>query len=436
MSQRKDTDRTQSRRDFLKTAGRLAAGGAVAGFSIAGRGKAAEGEALRIGLVGCGGRGTGAADNILAGAQNVRLVALADLYKDRLEKCRKVLADPKRQGGPLKGLAVTDERCFVGFDAYRKLLDCGVDLVLLATPPGFRPIHFAACVEAGKHVFAEKPVAVDATGVRQFIATGEMAQKKGLAVMAGTQRRHDPAFIEVVKRVQDGQIGQIMAVRCYYNTGFLWKYERQPGWSDMEWQTRNWYYFTWLSGDHIVEQHIHDLDNVNWVLGGLPVSAMGVGGRTVRTEPLYGNIYDHFAIDYEYPGGLHVVSICRQWGNTDTKVGVEVVGTKGTAVMEQDGRLFITGENKWMYREPRIDSRQQEQTDLVAAIRSGRPVNDARSIAESTLTAIMGREAAYSGTTVEWEKIMQSKQDLVPKSFTFGPLPISPVPRPGEYKMV
>ncbi|HLA38576.1 MAG TPA: Gfo/Idh/MocA family oxidoreductase [Candidatus Glassbacteria bacterium] len=424
-----------SRRNFLKTSSRIAAGGALAGFFIGRESRSAGSDPLRIGLVGCGGRGTGAADNILSGAENVRLVALADLYSDRLEKCRKTLADPKRQGGPLKGLDITSDRCFVGFDAYRKLLDCGVDLVLLATPPGFRPIHFAACVEAGKHVFAEKPVAVDPAGVRQFIQTGELAKQKSLAVMAGTQRRHDPAFIEAVKRVQDGQVGQIMAVRCYYNTGFLWKYERQPGWSDMEWQTRNWYYFTWLSGDHIVEQHIHDLDNVNWVLDGLPQTALGVGGRTVRTEPLYGNIYDHFAIDYEYPGGVHVISICRQWGNTHPKVGVEVVGTKGTAVMEQDGRLFISGENKWMYREQRLDSRQQEQTDLVEAIRGSRPVNDARQIAESTLTAIMGREAAYSGAIVEWEQIMQSKLDLAPKKFAFGPLPVSPVPRPGEYSL-
>ena len=429
------TGEKQSRRTFLK-AGAAKAAGALAGFAVLSKARGAGTDPLRVGLIGCGGRGTGAADNILSGAPNVRLVALADLYRDRLDQCLNNLKDPRRKDGALPGVEVTKERCFVGFEAYKRLLESGVDLVLLATPPAFRPIHFAACIEAGKHVFAEKPVAVDPAGVRKFIETGELARQKGLAVMAGTQRRHDPAFIEAVKRVKDGQIGQIHAVRCYYNTGFLWKFERQPGWSDMEWQTRNWYYFTWLSGDHIVEQHIHDLDNVNWVLDALPERCLAVGGRTVRTEALYGNIYDHFACDYEYPGGLHVISMCRQWGNTDVKVAVEVVGTKGTAVMEQDGRLFITGENPWRYREPRIDSRKQEQTDLAAAIRGGSLPNDARSIAESTLTAILGREAAYSGSTVEWEKLKTSQQSLLPEKFEFGPLPVRPVARPGEYKLI
>ena len=423
----------QSRRDFLRT-GAVAATGALAGFSVLRNAWGQNADTIRVGLVGCGGRGTGAAEQILKAAPNIHLVALADLYQDRLEKCRKNLSDPNREGGPLKGFEVTKDRCFVGFDAYKELIDSGVDLVMLATPPGFRPIHFAACVEAGKHVFAEKPVAVDPTGVRRFIETGELAQKKGLAVMAGTQRRHDPAFIEAVKRVQDGQIGEILAARCYYNTGFLWKYERQPGWSDMQWQTRNWYYFTWLSGDHIVEQHIHDLDNVNWMLG-LPEKCLSVGGRTVRTQPLYGNIYDHFVCDYDFGDEIHMMSMCRQWDNTDRKVAVEMVGTKGTAVMEQDGRLYITGENKWIYRERRLDSRQQEHVNFVEGIRSGNLPNDSRRVAESTLTAIMGREAAYSGQLVEWEQIMSSKQDLVPKTFKFGPLPMRPVPRPGEYKL-
>ena len=424
----------QTRRDFLKT-GALAATGTLAGFSVVRNAWGQNADPIRVGLVGCGGRGTGAAEQILNAGPNVHLVALADLYQDRLERCLKNLSDPNREGGALKGCDVTKDRCFTGFDSYKELIGSGVDLVLLATPPGFRPLHFAACVEAGKHVFAEKPVAVDAAGVRQFIATGELAQKKGLAVMAGTQRRHDPAFIEAVKRVQDGQIGEILAGRCYYNTGFLWKYERQPGWSDMEWQTRNWYYFTWLSGDHIVEQHVHDIDNVNWLLG-LPEKCLAVGGRAVRTEPLYGNIYDHFACDFDYGDGLQVISMCRQWDNTDRKVAVEMVGTKGTAIMEQDGRLYITGENRWMYRERRLDSRRQEQVDLVKALRSGNLPNDSRRIAESTLTAIMGREAAYSGQVVEWEQIMNSEQDLVPKTFKFGPLPMRPVPRPGEYKLI
>jgi len=422
----------QNRREFLKTG--VAAATALAGFSVVRNAWGQNADPIKVGLVGCGGRGTGAAENILLAAPNIHLVALADLYQENLEKCRRALSDPQRKDGPLKGFEVTRERCFVGFDACKELINSGVDLVLLATPPGFRPIHFAACVAAGKHVFAEKPVAVDPAGVRQFIETGELAKEKRLAVLAGTQRRHDPAFIEAVNRVKDGQIGEILAGRCYYNTGFLWKYERQPGWSDMEWQTRDWYYFCWLSGDHIVEQHIHDLDNVNWLLG-LPEKALGVGGRTVRTAPVYGNIYDHFVIDYEYPGGIHVMSMCRQWENTDRKVGVEIVGAKGTAVMEQDGRQFITGENKWIYKGPKVYSHQQEQADLIESIRSGKPINDARRIAESTLTAIMGRESAYTGSELDWQRVLNSRQDLVPKKFEFGPLPMAPVPLPGTYKM-
>ncbi len=432
-SQRKEQIR-QSRREFLKTG--AAAATALAGFSIVQNAAGQNAAPLRVGLVGCGGRGTGAAENILSAAPNVRLVALADLYKDRLDKCRANLSDPKRQGGPLKGFEVKDDHCFVGFDAYRKLIDSGVDLVLLATPPGFRPIHFEACVAAGKHVFAEKPVATDVAGVQKFIASGDLAAKKGLAVVAGTQRRHDPGFIETVKRVQDGQIGEILAGRCYYNTGFLWKYDRQPGWSDMEWQTRDWYYFTWLSGDHIVEQHIHDLDNVNWVLDALPEKALGAGGRQVRVEPVYGNIYDHFTVDYLYPNGLHVMSMCRQWGSTDQKVGVEIVGSKGMAIMEQNGRQFITGENRWRFAGARVNSQVQEHADLIESIRSGRPLNHARRIAESTLTAILGREAVYTGRELTWQEISAAKQDLLPKTSEFGPLPVAPVPMPGTYKLI
>jgi myo-inositol 2-dehydrogenase / D-chiro-inositol 1-dehydrogenase len=434
MSSKKNAGDRQSRRDFLK-AGAVAAT-ALAGFPFVRSAFGQNAAPLRVGLVGCGGRGTGAAENVLTAAPNVHLVALADLYKDRLDKCRATLSDPKREGGPLKGFEVKDERCFVGFDAYRKLIDSGVDLVLLATPPGFRPIHFAACIEAGKHVFAEKPVATDVAGVRQFIASGELAAQKGLAVVAGTQRRHDPGFIETVKRVRDGQIGEILAGRCYYNTGFLWKYDRQPGWSDMEFQTRDWYYFTWLSGDHIVEQHIHDLDNVNWVLDALPEKALGAGGRQVRMEPVYGNIYDHFTVDYQYPNGLHVMSMCRQWANTDMRVGVEIVGTRGTAFMEQSGRQFITGENKWRFAGAKINSQVQEHADLIESIRSGKPLNDARRIAESTLTAILGREAVYTGRDLTWQEVMAAKQDLLPKTFAFGPLPVVPVPMPGTYKLI
>lgn len=421
----------QSRRQFIKSS-TAAAASALAGFSVLRNAYGRNADPIRVGLIGCGGRGTGAAENCLMAGLNVHLVAMADLFEDMLEKSRKNLSAPEREGGPLEGCKVKKDHCFVGWEAYKQLLETDVDLVILATPPHFRPEHFEAAVKAGKHVFAEKPAAVDPVGIRRFMEAGKLAKEKGLMMVAGTQRRHDPGYVEIVNRIQDGQIGEIVASRCFWNQGYLWKRDRQPGWSDMEYQIRNWNYFDWLSGDHIIEQHVHNLDVINWVLGTHPVKAYGVGGRQQRTQEVYGNIYDHFAIDYEYENGLHLLSMCRQQANTDDLIGEYFAGSNGTSESHANNRFIIRGQKSWRYTEKPVDPWQQEHVDLIACIRKGEPINEAQNVAESTMTAIMGRQAAYTGNEVTWEEIMASDMDLSPAKYEFGPLPVRPVPIPGK----
>lgn len=416
-----------SRRTFISTAA------AAAAFAWSGGLRAQGSDVIRLGLIGCGGRGTGAVDNCLRGTQGVELVALGDLAPDRLAQCRaelaKLAADPKLAAR----IKVTDERCFTGFDAYQKVLAAGVDLVILATPPAYRPTHLAAAVAAGKHIFAEKPVAVDAAGVRLVLATYEAARAKNLAIGVGTQRRHQADYRETIARIHDGAIGDVLSGQVFWNQGGLWTRDRQPDWTDAEWQIRNWLYFTWLSGDHIVEQHVHNLDVAYWVMRALPVKATGVGGRQFRTESKFGHIYDHFAVDYEYENGAHVLSMCRQIPGTANRVGEWFTGTKG----QSDASRRITGANPWNYvvPEPRSNGFVQEHTDLVASIRSGRPYNELKQIAESTVVAIMGREAAYTGQEMTFNGVLNAKQDLTPPITGYGPLTVPPVPMPGRTKL-
>ncbi len=384
-------------------------------------------QTLKVGLVGCGGRGTGAGDNVLEGAANVQIIALADMFKDRMDSCRRILSKKD-------GFKVADDHCFLGFDAYKKLLDTSIDYVMLCEPPGFRPDHFAQAVEAGKHIFFEKPVAVDPVGVRKVIAAGEKAKEKKLGILAGTNMRHHRPIQETIQRIHDGQIGEVVFGRIYFNTGYLWERERKPEMSDLEWQIRNWYYFDFLSGDHIVEQHVHQIDLANWVMGSTPTQATAVGGRQMRTEPIYGNIYDHFYVDFEYPNGARVMSMCRQWKGTPNEAGAYFVGTKGTAYVQgSKNGATITGEKPWKYDGPKTaESHQQEHTDFIEAIRAGKPFNDARRIAETTLTAILGREAAYTGKGVKFDELMKSNLDLSPPKWEFGPHTPRPVRIPGK----
>jgi myo-inositol 2-dehydrogenase / D-chiro-inositol 1-dehydrogenase len=423
-----------SRRDFLKASTVAAAGGsALTGLGLSSNAHAAGSDTIKVGLIGCGGRGTGAAEQSVTSAPNVKLVAMGDMFQDRLDACRNNL---KRHGDKID---VPADRCFTGFDAYKNVIESGVDLVILATPPGFRPTHLAAAIAAGKHVFTEKPVAVDAPGIRAVLAAAEEAKTKGLAVVAGTQRRHQKSYLESMRRIHDGEIGEITSARCYWNQGSLWMKPRESSWTDMEWQLRNWLYFSWLSGDHICEQHVHNLDVVNWAIGAHPVRAVGMGGRQVRTGPEYGNIYDHFAVDYEYPNGVHSLSMCRQIDGCENNVSEAVVGTKGHwQGSSQNASHRIEAASRWRYRsEGRdVDPYLQEHIDLIASIREGKPLNELRTVAESTLTAIMGRMSTYTGKAVTWEEALQSKLNLMPEKLELGELKVAPIPVPGQTELI
>jgi predicted dehydrogenase len=440
-----------SRRQFLKNSSSAAVGAAVlaqAPFVLTAR--AAADDPIRIGLIGCGGRGTGAVadalgaatdvnypqagyhtENIKAsastGSRNVKVIALADVFGDRLNNCREQLQK--------LNMPIADDLCFTGFDAYKKLLAVTeVNYVILATPPHFRATHMRAAVEAGKNVFAEKPVAVDGAGVRLVLEAGELAKQKNLGIVSGTQRRHMRSYQETIKRIQDGAIGELLCGRAYWNGGVIWVVERQPGWSDMEWQLRNWNYFTWLGGDHIVEQHVHNLDIMNWVLQSHPVKALAVGGRQARPNQTYGHIYDHFAVEYEYPNGARMFSQCRQMNGCEGKLEEAIVGTKGTSNCKD----WIRAADKqltYRFREQEVNPYQQEHQDLIASIRAGKPLNEAKAVAESTLTGIMGRESAYSGRSVDWDEVLNSPKKLGPQTYQLGSLPFPDVPMPGQYKV-
>ena len=416
-----------SRRQFVTTSAAAAAGIMTAGNFAYARGS----DNLRVGLIGCGGRGTGAAKNNLEGTEGTVIVAMADLYQDRLDKCRESLAKlTEEQPEFAERIQVKDDLCFVGFDAYKQLLAQDIDIVLIATPPAFRPVHVEEAVNQGKHIFMEKPVAVDAAGVRSIIASSEKAEQKGLAIVAGTQRRHDFAYNEAMKRIHEGAIGDVMSGQVFWNQGGLWMHPREEQWTDMEWQTRNWLYFTWLSGDHIVEQHIHNIDVANWAMQAHPVSAVGVGGRQSRTDPAYGHIYDHFCIDFEYPNGGRVLSMCRQIDGTASNVSEHFIGTKGST----NGHGWIKGENAWRWDSdvPKTNPYVQEHTNLVSSIRDGKVLNEGKRVAESTLSAIMGREAAYTGQVITWDELINAEMDLVPKELAFGSVDVPPVPMPGQ----
>jgi len=419
-----------SRREFFRK-GSLAAAGALAWFSIIRNSYGQNADEIKVGVIGCGGRGTGAVENCLNAGPNIRLIAMADLYQDHLDNSYKNLTDPNRDGGALLGMDVDQDHKFVGFDAYKKLLATDVDLVILTTPPGFRPEHFEAAVNAGKHIFTEKPVAVDPVGIRRFLAAGEMAKQKGLGVVAGTQRRHEQAYLEMMERVQNGEIGDVVAARGFWNSAGVWVHPREPQWDDMEYQTRNWYYFCWICGDHIVEQHVHNIDVVNWAMGGHPVKALGCGGRKQRDGKDYGNIWDHFTIDFEYENGAHMLSMCRHWKESDTLVAEYLQGTKGSTE-STSGRCVMRGENRWRFRGQQVNPYLQEHVDLIKSIRDGSPLNEAETVAHSTMTAIMGRESAYTGKEITWDQIMASDLDLSPARYDWGDLPMRPVPMPGE----
>ncbi|HLQ38037.1 MAG TPA: Gfo/Idh/MocA family oxidoreductase [Planctomycetota bacterium] len=416
-----------TRRSFLRSSAAAAAGGVVTSALPALPPVHVQGsDQIKIGLVGCGGRGSGAATQALSTKGPVKLVAMGDMFADHLDGALQNL-----QGEVGKNVDVPAARRFVGFDAIKGVLSTDIDLVILATPPHFRPAHFEAAVAAGKHVFFEKPVAVDAPGVRRVLAANELAKQQRRAVVCGLQRHHQNGYREAIKRVQGGALGRILFARCAWDMGSLWMHPRKQEWSDMEWQLRNWLYFTWLSGDHIVEQHVHNLDVINWALAAHPLKCRGIGGRQVRTDPAFGHIFDHHSVQYQYPGGVWLFSECRQIDHCLNDVSEHLYGADGECHMD-GGKWTISGKESWAHDGPNNDPYQTEHDDLFASIRAGKPLNEGQYVAESTLTAIMGRMATYSGKEVTWDQAFNSQDKWGPDKYELGPLPVDPVPMPGR----
>ena len=423
-----------SRRDFLKTS--AVAGGALAASVLTNAHAQQNNDTIRVGLVGCGGRGSGAVEQCLRADNNVHLVAIADTFRN---KATALLTRLRGNQDVRNKVNVPDERIFIGLDGYQQVIQ-NADLVLLATPPGFRPIHIRAVVTARKHLFTEKPVAVDGPGFRAVMAAHDEANRHGLTVVAGTQRRYQTGYLEAMQRVRDGAIGTITAARCYWNQGRLWHVARAENMTDVEWQVRNWLYFTWLSGDHIVEQHVHNLDVMNWAINDHPVRCVGMGGRQVRTAEHFGHIFDHFAVDYEYPNNVHVMSMCRQIDGCASSVSESVAGTRGICDTAAGSRLYrITGERPWtLPRNQDNEPYQAEHVALFESIRGRRQqrINDLRQVAESTLTAIMGRMSAYTGRAVTWDQARNSQQVLLPDRLTWDMrMPVPAVAVPGTTEL-
>jgi predicted dehydrogenase len=418
------------------------AGTAMAGSLPIGRSAHAAGsDGLRIGLIGCGGRGGGAVASALAADRNAKLTAMADPFADRMLSTRKQL---KAQLGDR--IAVDDEHCFAEFDGAGKLLASGVDVALLAEPPHFRPMHLEACVEAGVHVFAEKPMAVDAPGVRRVLAAGEKARQKNRSFVSGFETRYSTSTREAIQRLRDGQIGEIVAIHTAYNTGPLWHRGRDASWTEMQYQMRNWYYFTWLSGDHLVEQHVHYNDLVSWVMQDEPpLGAWGYGGRQVRTEAKWGDIFDHHAVVYEYPRGVNYYSFTRQQPGCFNGHARLICGTKGQLSSARGWTITdLGGKTVWTAPRQEKDSELNCFEEMFAGMKQGKPINDSLSMARSTMSAILGRMATHGGQRVTWDEALNSTLVLAPKSYAWdadppvlpGPDGKYPQPIPGVTKVL
>lgn len=404
-----------TRRDFLKSSSAAVAGSSlVGGLSVARSAHAAGGDEMKICLVGCGGRGNGAATNLLQSVDNVKLVAVADAFEDKAKGAAEGLS--KRFGDKVD---VPQDRIFSGFDAYKQAIGAGVDMVILATPPGFRPAHYKLAIESDKHVFMEKPCCVDAPGFKSLMETNKLADEKGLKVGVGLQRHHQAPYVATIEKIREGAIGDIQFLRAYWNGGGVWIRPRQPEQTEMEYQMRNWYYFVWLCGDHICEQHVHNLDICNWVMDTHPIEAKGMGGRQVRKGPEVGHIYDHFFIEYTYPDGTKMYSQCRHIRNCWNNVSEAAHGTKGTS----NCRGKIEGENEWRFREKSKSPYDQEHIDLVDAIRNNKKFNEGWYGATSSFTAVLGRMATYSGQVVKWDEAVAKGPDEGPEKLAWDANP-------------
>ncbi|MSR31293.1 MAG: Gfo/Idh/MocA family oxidoreductase [Gemmataceae bacterium] len=426
------------RRDFLRASTAVAAGGILLNATLPAGAYAQGSDEVRVGVIGCGGRGSGAAHNVLHSARNVTISALADAFEgnakglqDRLKKIASSDEKVKELGNKVE---VPNDRVYSGLDAFQKIVDDPkINYVILATPPGFRSIHIAAAVKAKKNIFTEKPVCIDGPGARTCLAAFDEANTKGLAIAAGTQRRHQATYIETIKQLHEGAIGEITAARCYWNQGILWAREPKPEMTPVQAQVHNWYNNTWLCGDHIVEQHVHNLDVINWIMRAHPAKAVGMGHRT-RTDPRYGHIFDFFAIDYEYPNGVHMLSMSRQISNCANSVSEAVVGTKGNCQVNQ---FMINGKSAVNRNLRNVDPYVQEHTDLIESIRAAKPINELKNVMESSLTAVMGRMSAYTGKEVSWNQALNSKLQLMPDNLTWETkLPDWTVAVPGKTPLI
>ena len=404
-----------NRRTFIKTTGAATLfSAATLNMGFANPLFSGSNEQLKVGLIGCGGRGTGAASQAISADPDTVLYAMGDIFEDRLNSSLDILKKTHADK-----VQVDKARQYIGFDAYQKVIDSGVDVVVLACPPGFRPQHLSAAVDAGKHIFYEKPVAVDAPGVRQVIEAAKKAKEKNLSLVSGYCFRYDMPKQALYGKVLDGAIGDIKAISTTRNGGELWYKDRQPDWNDMEYHMRNWYYYNWLSGDFIVEMFVHSLDMMAWAMGEkMPVSATGTGGRQWRTDEKYGNIYDHFALEYDYDNGVRGYAFTRQQNGGSSKNAVEIMGTEGNALFE-GSRHEITGENPWRYRGEENDMYQAEHDALFDSIRKGKGINDGERAANSTLFGVMSRMAAYSGQTITWDEAMNSTKVLGPDNYNW-----------------
>ena len=386
---------------------------------------------LRVGVIGCGGRGTGATVNALQASEDIRIHAMGDLFPDRVKGARNQLVKAAEERGFGDRAIAPESNCFSGWDAYKDVIATDCDDVILATPPGFRPVHFEAAIAGNKHVFMEKPVAVDPVGIRKVIDAAREADARKRSVVAGTQRRHEGCYLEMMERIHGGSIGTPILARVYWNTGGLWNKDAVASKSEMENHLRNWLYHTWLSGDHIVEQHVHNLDVANWAFQDHPTGVFGVGGRQARTGAEYGHIFDHFGLEYAYPGDRVALSMCRQQIGTPGRVQERITGTEGST-WSQSGSAEIYGPNAWKFTGKQANPYVQEHIDLQASIRgTGAHLNEGKRIAESTMTAIMGREAAYTGQQITWDEAMSSDLDLTPEVMAFAENPVDVVAIPG-----
>jgi len=436
-----------SRRNFLGKAATVSAAGIIVPSIISSCARetkkavpavswldqAPDGPVLKAGVIGCGGRGTGAATNFLSAGPNLQVTALGDTFKDRIDQCRESILKQK-------GQEVPEENCFVGFDAFEKVIDSGVDIIILATPPFFRPEHLAAAVAARKNIFTEKPVCVDPVGARSVMATALKAKELDLTIVTGTQRRHQRNYVATWQQIAGGIIGDIVGANVYWNQSKLWHRDGNKEWTEMEWMIRDWVNWIWLSGDHIVEQHVHNLDVINWFTSSHPVSAVGMGSRQRRVT---GDQFDNFSVDFVYENGIHLHSMCRQINGCANNVSERIQGTKGFTNC-YDTIYDMEGTEIWKYEYPlddegkpssrdMMDPYVQEHIDMVTSIRTGKPFNELENTAVSTLTAIMGRISAYTGKETTWDEMMNSDLKLGPKVFEFGPVDIpKEVPIPGE----